>query len=598
MILAIGALSVVFPPVIQAVLSAFQVLAGSTGAGLLPILAPVAILGLIVGIAMLIARRREPEVRETDGSANLPPPNKVLANTHFRTITADRPATRFSDVAGVEEAKEELAEVVDFLRSPAKFVSVGARVPKGLLLVGQPGTGKTLLARAVAGEAGVPFISASGSEFVELYVGVGASRVRTLFQEAKKQAPCIVFVDEIDAVGRRRGGNIGMSHEEREQTLNQILVEMDGFDPRANVIVIAATNRADVLDPALLRPGRFDRQVTLDLPDANGRLAILQVHARSRPIAEGVDLDYVARQTAGLAGADLENLLNEAAILAARHCRSKILMEDLEEATDRVTAGPRRKSRVLSEREKRITAHHEIGHALVAYSLPAADRVSKVSIVSRGMAGGYTRLVPEQDRNMWSKSEFEAAIAAALGGHVAEEIVNGEVTTGPSNDLQRATELARRMVTEFGMSKEIGPLALGSPQGWFDGFDSRSYGEETARQIDLEVRRLVARGYQCARDILEANRAVLEAAARELLERETLDRQDLVRLFAPAMEARERYAAEPKEPQPARALATFEPSSSTSERRGLLSRLRRRRRESAPSRRLALASVRHPYLRA
>jgi cell division protease FtsH len=430
--------------------------------------------------------------------------------------------------------------VVEFLRSPEKFVSLGARVPKGVLLVGPPGTGKTLLARAVAGEAGVPFISSSGSEFVELYVGVGASRVRSLFQEARRQAPCIVFIDEIDAVGRRRGGSHGISHEEREQTLNQILVEMDGFDPRSNIMLIAATNRADVLDPALLRPGRFDRQVMLDLPDMKGRLEIIRVHSRGKPLEQGVDLRAVARNSAGLSGADLENLLNEAAIMAARRGLAQIGPAELEEALDRVVAGPRRRSRVLSEREKVITAYHETGHALVAAVLPHADEVQKVSIISRGMAGGFTRLIPEQDRNMWSKSEFEAAIASALGGHVAEELIFGEVTTGPSNDLQRATEMARRMVTEFGMSKQIGPLSLGGQPG-YEGGDYRGYGDEMGRQVDAEVRQVVAAAHARACRILEAHRDILERTAKLLIEREVLEAGELAELFS---EARQRPAAD------------------------------------------------------
>ncbi|MBI4492544.1 MAG: ATP-dependent zinc metalloprotease FtsH [Chloroflexi bacterium] len=591
--LAVAALSMGLPTLVQLVVSAGSAMMGAFGWNLALLLIPAGVLIAIMLVALTASRRQDPDSRQGEQTSNLPPPNKVVANPHFKTITADRPTTRYSDVAGVEAAKEELAEVVDFLRSPGKFASVGARVPRGALLVGPPGTGKTLLARAVAGEAGVPFISSSGSEFVELYVGVGASRVRSLFQEARKHAPCIMFIDEIDAVGRRRGGNFGMSHEEREQTLNQILVEMDGFDPRTNVIVLAATNRADVLDPALLRPGRFDRQVMLDLPDAVGRLAILRVHARAKPLSGSVDLTHIARQTAGLSGADLENLINEAAILAARHERLQIVPEDLEEAMDRVTAGPRRKSRLLTEREKRITAHHEIGHALVAFALPHADQVTKVSIVSRGMAGGYTRLVPEQDRNMWSQSEFEAAIAAALGGHVAEELIFAEVTTGPSNDLQRATEMARRMVTEFGMSKEIGPLSFASHGGYVgDGVDSRLFGDELARQIDAEVRRVVSQAHQRAREILETNREVLVAAAAQLLEQETLEPDDLEHLFGPVRRAsgaqHVRTASKGDLPPAPADLAQV----AASERRSVLTLIRRRRREGPPVRRPALASER------
>ena len=533
---AVAAISLALPPVAQRLGSLVGSALGGVSESGRPwalFLLPAGILAAVMALALFSTRSRPNETSEPEMGRGLPPAGRTGSNGHFRTITADRPTTRFADVAGIEEAKEELAEVVDFLRWPQKFASLGARVPKGVLLVGPPGTGKTLLARALAGEAGVPFISASGSEFVELYVGVGASRVRGLFHEARRQAPCIIFIDEIDAVGRRRGGNWGVSHEEREQTLNQILVEMDGFDTRINVMVVAATNRADVLDAALLRPGRFDRQVLLDLPDAKGRLAILRVHAQGKPLGERADLNVVARNTAGLSGADLENLLNEAAIMAARRNIQEIGPAELEEALDRVVAGPRRRSRVLSEREKVITAYHETGHALVAAALPQADPVHKVSIISRGVAGGYTRFVPEQDRNMWSQSQFEAAIASALGGHVAEELIYGEVTTGPSNDLQRATEMARRMVTEFGMSKEIGPLSLGS-QGGYETPDYRGYGDEIARQVDAEVRRVVATAHARACRILEAHRDILERTATLLVEREVLDADELADLFASA----------------------------------------------------------------
>jgi cell division protease FtsH len=397
------------------------------------------------------------------------------------------------------------------------------------MLVGPPGTGKTLLARAVAGEAGVPFISSSGSEFVELYVGVGASRARSLFQEARKLAPCIVFIDEIDAVGRRRGGHAGVSHEEREQTLNQILVEMDGFSDRSTVIVLAATNRADILDPALLRPGRFDRQVQLDVPDAAGRRQILDVHARGKPLAEDADLDYLARQSTGLSGADLENVLNEAAILTARRRGTTIGQSELEEALDRVVAGPRRKSHLLSAAERVITAYHEVGHALVAAAIPNADRPVKISIISRGMAGGYTRLAPEQDRNMWRKSDFEAAITCAMGGHVAEELIFGEVTTGPSNDLQRASEMARRMVTSFGMSKRIGPMAIAG-SGFYDE-EYRGVGSDTARAIDREVRKVLSNAHRVARGILVTNREILESVAKRLMDQETIEAEEVREVF-------------------------------------------------------------------
>jgi cell division protease FtsH len=532
LIVAIGAASLAAPLIAERLGSSFGASLAERGdlSRAVSILLPLAVVGSLLGLVLLARRgprRAATEPPGTPGRTSAPRPSPP----HFKTITADRPTTRFTDVAGVDEAREEVAEIVEFLRAPDKFVALGARVPRGVLLVGPPGTGKTLLARAVAGEAGVPFISASGSEFVELYVGVGASRVRALFQEARRQAPCIVFIDEIDAVGRRRSGSIGVSHEEREQTLNQVLVEMDGFEPHTNILLVAATNRPDVLDPALLRPGRFDRQVMLDLPDARARLEILAVHARGKPIDQRVSIPALARGTAGLSGAELENLLNEAAILAARRDASQIGQDELGEALDRVIAGPRRRSRVLTEREKLITAYHETGHALVAAALPRADRVQKVSIVSRGMAGGYTRLLPEQDRNMWSKSEFEASIASALGGHVAEALVFGEVTTGPSNDLQRATEMARRMVTEFGMSEQIGPLSLGGP-GEYERSDSRTYGAETARQVDLEVRRVMALAHTRARGVLETNRELLEKTARLLLEREVLESPELDQLLA------------------------------------------------------------------
>ncbi len=432
----------------------------------------------------------------------------------------------------LKRAKEELEEVVQFLRNSDRFTALGARVPRGALLVGPPGTGKTLLARAVAGEAGVPFISSSGSEFVELYVGVGASRARSLFQEARRLAPCIIFIDEIDAVGRRRGGHAGVSHEEREQTLNQILVEMDGFSDRSAVIVLAATNRADILDPALLRPGRFDRQVQLDLPDAAGRRQILDVHARGKPLAEDADLDYLARQSTGLSGADLENVLNEAAILTARREGTSIGQLELEEALDRVVAGPRRKSHLLSAKERVITAYHEVGHALVAAALPNADRVMKISLVSRGMVGGYTRLAPEEDRNMWRKSDFEAAIACAMGGHVAEELIFGEVTTGPSNDLQRASEMARRMVTSFGMSKGIGPMAIAGAGYGYDMDEYRGVGSDTARAIDREVRKVISHAHRLAHEILSTNRSTIERVAKRLMERETIEADEVRELFA------------------------------------------------------------------
>ncbi|MBI4301812.1 MAG: ATP-dependent metallopeptidase FtsH/Yme1/Tma family protein, partial [Chloroflexi bacterium] len=385
----------------------------------------------------------------------------TFGKSRARMFVGNKPTVTFSDVAGAEEAKQELQEVVEFLKYPEKFAALGARIPRGVLLVGPPGTGKTLLGRAVAGEAGVPFYSISGSEFVEMFVGVGASRVRDLFDQAKRNAPCIVFIDEIDAVGRQRGAGLGGSHDEREQTLNQILVEMDGFDTSTNVIVISATNRPDILDPALLRPGRFDRHVVLDRPDINGRRAILQVHAKGKPLDSEVNLDNLAKQTSGFSGADLANLVNEAAILAARRNKKAISNSELEEAVERVIAGPERKSRLMSQKEKEITAYHEAGHALVARSLPNADHVHKISIVARGMSLGHTRFLPAEDRYLWTRSQFNDMLATNLGGHAAEELVFGEMTTGSENDIEQATKIARRMVMEFGMSDRLGPRAFG-----------------------------------------------------------------------------------------------------------------------------------------
>ncbi len=451
-----------------------------------------------------------------------------FGKSRARMFTGNRPTVTFVDVAGVDEAKQELAEVVEFLRYPEKFASLGARIPRGVLLVGSPGTGKTLLSRAVAGEAGVPFFSISGSEFVEMFVGVGASRVRDLFDQAKRSAPCIVFVDEIDAVGRQRGAGLGGSHDEREQTLNQILVEMDGFDTNTNVIVIAATNRPDVLDPALLRPGRFDRQVILDRPDIRGRRAILDVHAKGKPLDKSVSLDTLAKQTPGFSGADLANLLNEAAILAARRNKKVITMLEMEEAIDRVVAGPERKSRIISEEEKRITAYHEVGHALVAYKLPNLDPVHKITIIARGMAGGFTQLLPSEDRYLYSRSHFEDTLAFSLGGQAAEMLVFGEMTTGAENDIERCTKLARKMVTEYGMSDKLGPLAYGHKEEMvFLGRDlgeQRNYSEVVAVEIDSEVRRLVTTAFTRAKEILDKNRERLVLIAERLVQEETLDR--------------------------------------------------------------------------
>ncbi len=447
----------------------------------------------------------------------------------------DRPTVTFDDVAGAEEAKQELAEVVEFLKEPQKFASLGARIPKGVLLVGPPGTGKTLLAKAVAGEAGVPFFSISGSEFVEMFVGVGASRVRDLFEQAKKHSPCIVFIDEIDAVGRHRGAGMGGGNDEREQTLNQILVEMDGFDSQTNVIVVAATNRPDILDPALLRPGRFDRKVVVDRPDRRGREAILRVHARGKPLAPDVDLEVIARQTPGFVGADLENLLNEAAILAARRNKRAITMAELVESIERVMAGPARKSRVISEAERRIIAYHEAGHAITMSFLPLADKVGKISLVSRGQALGYVMPLPEEDRTLRSRAEFEDRIAALLGGRVAEEIVFNEVTTGAANDLEQATQLAKAMVTRFGMSDALGPLQLN--QGDHNPFlgmelgERRHYSEAVARTIDREIQRIIEQAYRRTREILLAHRDKLHVVAQALLEQEVLEREEFERLM-------------------------------------------------------------------
>jgi cell division protease FtsH len=463
-------------------------------------------------------------VRQAQGSNNQA---LSFGKSRARIFTGNKSTVTFADVAGVEEAKQELQEIVEFLKFPDKFVALGARIPKGLLLVGPPGTGKTLISRAVAGEAGVPFFSISGSEFVEMFVGVGASRVRDLFDQAKKNSPCIVFVDEIDAVGRQRGAGLGGSHDEREQTLNQILVEMDGFDTNTNVIVIAATNRPDVLDPALLRPGRFDRQVVLDRPDIRGRIAILQVHAKGKPFETSISLDVLAKQTPGFSGADLANLLNEAAILAARRNKRKIGMSELEEAIDRVVAGPARKSRIISEREKAITAYHEVGHALVARMLPNTDPVHKVSIVARGQTGGFTMLLPTEDRYLWSKPQFEDVLAYALGGHVAELIIFGEVTTGASNDIERVTKIARSMVTEYGMSSRIGPMALGHKDELVflgrDFGEQRNYSEQTAREIDEEIRRIIQDAFDKAYNVLLQNKTRLIMISERLMQEETLE---------------------------------------------------------------------------
>lgn len=454
-----------------------------------------------------------------------------FGKSRARLFTTERPTVTFDDVAGVDEAKEELKEVVEFLREPQKFAALGARIPKGVLLVGPPGTGKTLLAKAVAGEAGVPFFSISGSEFVEMFVGVGAARVRDLFDQAKRHSPCIVFIDEIDAVGRYRGAGLGGSHDEREQTLNQILVEMDGFDTDTNVIVMAATNRPDILDPALLRPGRFDRRIVLDRPDVKGRKAILQVHVRNKPLDKDVDLDVLARETPGFVGADIENMVNEAAILAARRNKKAIGMKEFQEAIERVIAGPERKSRIISEEEKRIIAYHEAGHALVMHFLPNCDPVHKISIIARGMALGYTMPLPEEDRYLHRKSKFLDELAGLLGGRAAEEIVFGDITTGAANDLEQATKLARAMVTRYGMSEKLGPMTFGEKQELvFLGKEigeQREYSEKVAQEIDEEVRRIIREAYERAKEILIKHRDKLDRLAQALMEKETLEGDEL-----------------------------------------------------------------------
>jgi len=460
-----------------------------------------------------------------------------FGKSRARMFSGEKPTVTFDDVAGVDEAKVELAEVVEFLREPQKFISLGARIPKGVVLIGPPGTGKTLLAKAVSGEAGVPFFSISGSEFVEMFVGVGAARVRDLFDQAKRNSPCIIFVDEIDAVGRHRGAGLGGSHDEREQTLNQILVEMDGFSTDTNIIVVAATNRPDILDPALLRPGRFDRHVILDRPDIRGRRAILDVHVRGKPLAKDVDLDVLARMTPGFVGADIENMVNEAAILAARHNKKASGMEDFQEAVERVIAGPERKSRLITEDEKKVLAYHEAGHALVQNKLPNTDPVHKVSIIARGMSLGYTIAMPEQDRYLYTQDKFEDEIAGMLGGRAAEEMIFDERWTGANDDLEKATKLARKMVTAYGMSKKLGPLAFGerADELIFLGreiAEQRNYGEDVAEEIDSEVGRIIGEAYDRANKILTGYRDKLEAVARRLIEIETIDRAEFEALVA------------------------------------------------------------------
>ncbi|MER3461012.1 MAG: cell division protein FtsH, partial [candidate division GAL15 bacterium] len=492
---------------------------------------------LIIGLWFLMIRQAQ------SGSNQALSFGKSRARLHHES----KPKVTFEDVAGVDEAKEELQEIIEFLKHPKKFQALGAKIPRGVLLVGPPGSGKTLLAKAVAGEAGVPFFSISGSEFVEMFVGVGASRVRDLFDQAKKNAPCLVFIDEIDAVGRQRGAGLGGGHDEREQTLNQLLVEMDGFDPNAGIIVIAATNRPDILDPALLRPGRFDRRIVVDNPDTKGRKAILEVHLRGKPLAEDVNVDVLAKRTPGFSGADLANLVNEAALLAARRNRRRITMAEFDEAIERVIAGPQRRSRVLSQRERELVAFHEAGHALLRKLLPHADPPHKVTIVSRGMALGYVMGMPPEDRYTRTRVELLDEITVAMGGRVAEEIVFGEVTTGAENDFEQATDMARKMVTDFGMSEKLGPMSLGKRHGPVflgrDLVESRNYSEEIAYEIDKEVRRIIDECYTRAKQILEAHRDKLEVVARALLEKESLDAEELERLLA----------GQPLEPEPAAA---------------------------------------------
>ena len=492
-------------------------------------------------------------LRQAQGSNNQA---LSFGKSRARMFSGDHPTVTFDDVAGVDEAKEELREVVEFLKEPEKFIQLGARIPKGVLLVGSPGTGKTLLAKAVAGEAGVPFFSISGSEFVEMFVGVGASRVRDLFDQAKRHSPCIVFVDEIDAVGRHRGAGLGGSHDEREQTLNQILVEMDGFDTDTNVIVIAATNRPDILDPALMRPGRFDRRVVLDRPDLRGREAIFKVHVKGKPLASDVDLSVLAKTTPGFVGADIENTVNEAAILAARKNKRSISQRDFEEAIERVILGPERKTRIISEKERRLVAYHEAGHAVAFHLLPLCDLVQKVTIIPRGMAGGVTWSMPEEDINFVSASRLRDQIAGALGGRAAEEIVFGEVTTGAMSDLDHVTRIARSMVTRYGMSSKLGPMIFGQKEELvFLGREigeQRDYSEHVAEEIDEEVRAIVNSAYQRVVTLLTEHRDKLDLIANRLLEVETITREEFLVLMGegqPTPVTAERSKAE--QPAPA-----------------------------------------------
>ncbi|MEK7067713.1 MAG: ATP-dependent zinc metalloprotease FtsH [Patescibacteria group bacterium] len=493
---------------------------------LLPIILPLLLIGLFI---YFMAR----QIQGANGRA------LMFGQSQAREVNTQNKDKKkritFKDIAGVREAKEELKEVVEFLTNPKKFLELGANIPKGVLLVGAPGTGKTLLAKAVAGEANAPFFHMSGSEFVEMFVGVGASRVRDLFKRAKKTAPCIVFIDEIDAVGRQRGSGLGGSHDEREQTLNQILVEMDGFEPNTNVIVIAATNRPDVLDPALLRPGRFDRRVVLDDPDINDRIEILKVHSRSKPLAKDVSLRRIAERTPGFSGADLANLLNEAAILAARNNKRLIEMPELFSSIEKVMLGPERKSRVLSEKEKKITAYHEAGHALVTHILPNTDPVQKISIISRGMAGGYTLKVPLEDKRMHSKQEFLEELSVLLGGYVAEQEIFGDITTGATSDLRTATNLARRMVTDYGMSRNLGPRTFGSREELIflgrELHEQRDYSEKVAEKIDEEIMHYINEAAERARQVIREHKPKLEKIVAALLKQETLEKEEFDELM-------------------------------------------------------------------
>jgi cell division protease FtsH len=516
---------------------------------------------LVIGFVVFMMRRAQ-------GAGS-----KVMSfgKSRARRVSADSPRTTFKDVAGANEAVEELHEIKEFLENPKKFQQLGARIPKGVLLYGPPGTGKTLLARAVAGEAGVPFFSISGSDFVEMFVGVGASRVRDLFAQAKQSAPCIVFVDEIDAVGRQRGAGMGGGNDEREQTLNQLLVEMDGFEMKDNIIIIAATNRPDILDPALLRPGRFDRQIVVDRPDREGRREILRVHTAGKPLAPDIDLDALAAQTPGFTGADLANLVNEAALLAARHGKKQVEMTELEEGIMRVVAGPEKKTRLMSEKEKAITAFHEMGHALVGHFLPNTDPVHKISVVGRGQALGFTIALPMQDKFLTTMAELKDNLAMMLGGRAAEEVVFGEVTTGAANDLEKATASARQMIMRFGMSEELGLRTLGHDRGMpFMGREfgqEQDYSEEVARQIDAEIRRIIEEARESAKVVLRSHREQLDSIAKILIARETLDRTEFEALLAGVAEVEvfrkkdesAKGNGKPEGTKPARKRATHQP---------------------------------------